>query len=122
LASDFSADPGSLAFGDGIGSTARELAAQGGVGGVDTYDNQYIDSIFDIGFIPFLLALVLLGYAVFTAAPQRRRVFLPAVVVAVGTLAFFDGLGWPSFGVLFWFIFGALTARDVDNNYRDNVS
>lgn len=122
LATDFSTNPWSLAFGAGIGSTSRELAEQGGVGGVDTYDNQYIDSIFDIGFIPFFLALVLLGYAAFTAVPQRRRVFLPAVVVAVGTLAFFDGLGWPSFGVLFWFIFGALTARDVDNNYRDNVS
>ena len=120
LATDFSTDPSSLAFGGGIGSTSRELAKQGGVGGVDTYDNEYIDSIFDIGFIPFFLALTLLGYAAFTAMPQRRQVFLPPVVVAVGTLAFFDGLGWPSFGVLFWFIFGALTARDRDNESLDH--
>jgi hypothetical protein len=115
LTSELSAGPLSLAFGDGLGSTSRELAKSGGVGGVDTYDNQFIDSIFDIGFVPVLLAVLMLCCAILGATPSRRRVFLPAVIASVGMLAFFDGLGWPSFAVLFWFLIGAITARDVEN-------
>lgn len=112
LVSDLSTHPLSFALGNGIGSTSRELAAVGGVGGVNTYDNQFIDSVFDIGFVPFLLAALLLGCAILGATPARRGVFLPAVVASIGMLAFFDGLGWPSFAVLFWFLIGAITARD----------
>jgi hypothetical protein len=116
LSSELSTHPLALAFGNGLGSTSRELAKSGGVGGVDTYDNQFIDSIFDIGFVPVLLAALMLGCAILGATPSRRRVFLPAVVASIGMLAFFDGLGWPSFAVLFWFLIGAITARDISSD------
>jgi hypothetical protein len=115
LASELSTHPLSLALGNGLGSTSRELAKTGGVGGVDTYDNQFIDSIFDIGFIPVLLATFMLCCAIAGATPTRRRVFLPAVIASIGMLAFFDGLGWPSFAVLFWFLIGAIAARDISS-------
>jgi hypothetical protein len=115
LTSELSTHPLSLALGSGLGSTSRELAKSGGVGGVDTYDNQFIDSIFDIGFVPVLLAVLMFCCAILGATPSRRRVFLPAVIASIGMLAFFDGLGWPSFAVLFWFLIGAITARDIAN-------
>jgi O-antigen ligase len=113
LTDELSTRPLSLALGNGLGSTSRELAKSGGVGGVDTYDNQFIDSIFDIGLVPVLLAALMLCCAIAGAKPSRRKVFLPAVIASVGMLAFFDGLGWPSFAVLFWFLIGAISARDV---------
>jgi hypothetical protein len=120
LISDLSTNPLAFALGNGIGSTSRELAQVGGVGGVDTYDNQFIDTTFDLGFIPVLLAALALGYAMLRTTPSRRGAFLPAVIASIGMLAFFDGLGWPSFAALFWFLFGSITARDdTDTSQAD---
>jgi len=111
LYDELSNEPLAIAFGGGIGTTNRELAASGGIGGVNTYDNQFIDTLFDIGFIPLVAVLLLIGYAIFHARSDRRRDFLPVVVGSTAMLLFFDGLGWASFAVLFWLGIGALTSK-----------
>lgn len=108
-----SSDPLSVAFGEGIGTTTRKLTATGGVGSVNTYDDQFIDSTFDVGFIPMLAALCMLGFAIAKAERERRMRFLPVVGGAIVMLLFFDGLSWPSYAVLFWLMLGALTARSA---------
>jgi hypothetical protein len=111
LLHDLSDNPIAVAFGGGIGTTELELAATGGIGGVDTYDNQFVETTFDIGFIPWIAALCLLGYAMFRAQPDRRTAFLPVVIGAIAMLLFFSGLAWPSYSVLVWLMFGALTSQ-----------
>jgi len=110
LLHDLSAKPLAVAFGRGIGTTSTELAATGGIGGVDTYDNQFIDTTFDIGFIPLIPALVLLGYGIVGARADRRKTFLPVVIGSIVMILFFDGLAWPSFAFRFWLMYEALTS------------
>jgi hypothetical protein len=118
LLHDLSTEPLAVAFGEGIGTTSKDFAATGGIAGVDTYDNQFIDTTLDIGFLPFIAALLLLGYALFHARSDSRRVFLPVVVGSIAMLLFFDGLTWSSFAVLFWLMYGALTSEAVTDDAR----
>ncbi len=103
--------PEAVLFGNGVGTTALQFQSSGGIGGVDTYDNQFVDSAFDVGVLPLGLVVALLGAAAFRAQPDRRSSYLPAFVGAVTMLLFFDGLGWPAYSVLFWLVVGALTSR-----------
>jgi hypothetical protein len=104
-------DPVNMALGQGIGTTTRELSASGGVGGVNTYDDQFIDTSFDIGILPVVLAICAFVVSILRATPKHRSLFLPVVVGSIAMLLFFDGLAWPSYSVLFWMMFGALTSQ-----------
>jgi hypothetical protein len=75
-----------------------------------------VEATFDIGFIPFLTALCLLGYAIFTSQRAKRAAYLPVVLAGITMLIFFVGLAWPAFSVLFWLLFGALTSRSRDKD------
>ena len=107
--------PLTVLFGHGFGTTALAFQASGGIGGVDTYDNQFVDTAFDLGVIPLLAAIALLLDGALKAQADRRARFLPVAAGAAAMLLFFDGLGWPSYAVLFWLVIGALTGRRVSH-------
>jgi hypothetical protein len=102
---DLADAPASLVFGDGLQGTQRRLSDEGGLGGVSTYDNQYVTLVYDVGFPTMVLAVGLLLFGCWRV-PQ----IAPPLLALSAVLIFFDGLYWPATACLF-FVLCAAAAR-----------
>jgi hypothetical protein len=97
-----------LLTGRGLGGTERYLAETGGNLGFNTYDNQYVTSIYDSGVLVVLAVIGLILIGTIQARPGWRTV--APLVVASTTAFFFNALYWPVTGLLFWLTVGLATA------------
>lgn len=97
-----------LLAGRGLGGSIQYLSETGGNLGFSTYDNQYVTSLYDSGFL-----VVLAGFGLIVIAVARNRpgwrVVAP-LAAAAATMFFFEGLYWPVTGLLFWLAVGLATA------------
>lgn len=100
VANDFTQGNSELLTGRGIGGSVEYLARTGENLGFNTYDNQYITSIFDSGLMVILLVATLIVTGIVRSRPNARM--LAPFVVSAATMLFFDGLYWPVTGLLFW--------------------
>jgi hypothetical protein len=97
-----------LITGRGIGGSVRYLAQTGGNLGFSTYDNQYVTSVYDSGFLVVLLSFGLIALGVIRARRGWRAV--APLWASAATMFFFEGLYWPVTGLLFWLTVGLATA------------
>lgn len=99
VSADWERDPGALMVGGGVRRSRDDLTSRGGFRGFTTYDNQYVTALYDYGLTIVLVAIGLLGWAVYRGDRTARRVALPAIAAGLVMIAFVDGLYWPSLGL-----------------------
>jgi hypothetical protein len=104
---DLTNAPGSLLFGDGLQATQRRLSEEGGLGGVSTYDNQYVTLVYDVG-----LPMMILAFALMLLGTWRATQIAPALLALSAMLIFFDGLYWPATACLFFLLCAAAARPD----------
>jgi hypothetical protein len=116
-----------LITGRGLGGSLNYLAQTGGNLGFSTYDNQYITSVYDSGFVVVVLSLGLIGLGVIRARRGWRTV--APLWASAATMFFFEGLYWPVTGLLFWLTVGVATSPtswssssdESDESHRDKA-
>ncbi|MDO9355469.1 MAG: hypothetical protein Q7T55_17340, partial [Solirubrobacteraceae bacterium] len=90
IRSDAEVRPGQLLVGGGLGAARDKISAVGGrVGSLETFDNQYVTSVYDYGVLPLLIAsgLVVVGLR----KSRSLMLGLPAVLATLIAVFFFDG-------------------------------
>jgi hypothetical protein len=97
-----------LLTGRGIGGSQVYLARIGGNLGVNTYDNQYVTSLFDSGILVVAAVVVLIVLGIRRTRPDLR--VIAPLAASAATLFFYEGLYWPVTGLLFWLTVGLATS------------